>query len=84
MTFMFVVVAIAVIAAVAVLINGRWSPSMGVSATGDYRPDLPDSPQFDLAVRGYRMDEVDAKIADLEQTIESMRAATPNTQRNSP
>ena len=57
---------------------------MGVSATGDYRPDLPDSPQFDLAVRGYRMDEVDAKIADLEQTIESMRAATPNSQRNEP
>jgi TolA-binding protein len=84
MTFLFVVLAIAVIAAVAVLITGRWSPSMGVSATGDYRPDLPDSPKFDLAVRGYRMDEVDAKIADLEQTIESMRAATPNTQRNSP
>lgn len=81
MTFMFVVLAIAVIAAVAVLVTGRWSPSMGVSATGDYRPDLPDRPQFDLAVRGYRMDEVDAKIADLEQTIESMRAATPESMR---
>lgn len=75
---MFVVLAIAVIAAVAVLVTGRWSPSMGVSATGDYRPDLPNSPQFDLAVRGYRMDEVDDKIAELEQTIASLRLSTQN------
>lgn len=78
MTFAFVVLAIAVIAAVAVLVTGRWSPSMGVSATGDYRPDLPNSPQFDLAVRGYRMDEVDDKIAELEQTIASLRLSTKN------
>lgn len=75
---MFVVLAIAVIAAVAVLVTGRWSPSVGVSATGDYRPDLPNSPQFDLAVRGYRMDEVDDKIAELEQTIASLRLSTQN------
>lgn len=75
---MFVVLAIAVIAAVAVLVTGRWSPSMGVSATGDYRPDLPNSPQFDLALRGYRMDEVDDKIAELEQTIASLRLSTKN------
>lgn len=78
MSFVFVVLAIAVIAAVAVLVTGRWSPSMGVSATGDYRPDLPNSPQFDLAVRGYRMDEVDDKIAELEQTIASLRLSTQN------
>lgn len=75
---MFVVLAIAVIAAVAVLVTGRWSPSMGVNAMGDYRPDLPNSPQFDLALRGYRMDEVDDKIAELEQTIASLRLSTKN------
>ena len=71
MTFLFVIVAIAVIAAVAILITGRAYPSMGVAARGEYRPDFPDNPQFDVVVRGYRMDEVDAKIAELEQVIGS-------------
>jgi hypothetical protein len=72
-TFLFVILAIGVIAAVAVLVTGRYSPNVGVSTSGDYRPDVPGSsqaPQFDVVVRGYRMDEVDAKIAELESKIQ--------------
>jgi hypothetical protein len=73
MTFLFVIVGIAVIATVIILITGRAQPAMGISATGDYRPEFPDDPQFDVVVRGYRMDEVDAKIAELEQEIGTLR-----------
>ena len=81
MTFLFVVLAIGVIAAVAVLITGRYSPSMGISAGGDYRPDHSGTvkngsgstaTQFDVVVRGYRMDEVDAKITELESKIQEL------------
>ena len=81
MTFLFVVLAIGVIAAVAVLVTGRYSPSMGISAGGDYRPDQSGTgengsgsttTQFDVVVRGYRMDEVDAKIAELESKIQEL------------
>lgn len=74
MTFLFVIVSIAVIATVAILVIGRAHPSMGVSDTGDYRPELPDNPQFDVVVRGYRMDEVDAKIAELEKRIGALQS----------
>ncbi len=72
-TFLFVILTIGVIATVVVLVTGRYSPTMGVSTSGDYRPDVTDSshaPQFDVVVRGYRMDEVDAKIAELESKIQ--------------
>jgi hypothetical protein len=84
MTFIFVVIAIMVIAAAALLITGRWNPDLGLSATGDYRPDLPGEPQFDLVIRGYRMDEVDAKIDELQQTIESLRMSTDPASRKAP
>ncbi len=75
MTFLFVVLAIGVITAVAVLVTGRYSPAVGIANTGDHRPDLPGSsagPSFDVVVRGYRMDEVDAKIAELENRIKEL------------
>lgn len=72
MTFLFVVIAIVVIAAVAILITGRWNPDMGLGAAGDHRPDLAENPQFDVVIRGYRMDEVDAKIAELQQKLDSL------------
>ena len=62
-----------VIAASAVIITGRFTPNTGIPSSGDYRPDLPDHTGFDLVVRGYRMDEVDAKIADLNQEITALK-----------
>ncbi len=84
MTFLFVVLAIMVIAAAAVLITGRWNPDMGVRATGDYRPDLPENPQFDVVIRGYRMDEVDAKIAELQQRLDSLQSPEIPSSHSSP
>lgn len=78
------VIAIMVIAAAALLITGRWNPDLGLGSTGDYRPDLPEEPQFDLAIRGYRMDEVDAKIDELQQTIESLRMSADPASRKAP
>ena len=40
----------------------------------DLRPDTRDGePAFDVVARGYRMDEVDAELADLRQEIERLR-----------
>jgi hypothetical protein len=72
-TYLFVILAIGVITVVAVLVTGRYSPAMGIFASGDYRPETTasnPSTQFDVVIRGYRMDEVDAKIAELENKIQ--------------
>ena len=74
MTFLFVVLAILVIAGAAMLITGRFSPSVGIENTGDYKPD---SQGFDVTVRGYRMDEVDQRIAELEGRIDELESS-PN------
>jgi hypothetical protein len=72
MTFLFVVLAILVIAGAALVITGRFAPSLGIENTGDYKPD----PQgFDVTVRGYRMDEVDQKIALLEGRIAELESS---------
>lgn len=70
MTFLFVLVGVGIIAAVAVIVTGRYAPNWGVSHSGDYRPDVDTGPQFDVVVRGYRMDEVDATIAELTAKLE--------------
>jgi hypothetical protein len=71
MTFVFVVLAILVIAGAAMLITGRFSPSIGIENTGDYKPD---AQGFDVTLRGYRMDEVDQKIAELEGRISELES----------
>ena len=71
MTFLFVVLAILVIAGAAVLITGRFTPSFGIENTGDYKPN---SQGFDVTIRGYRMDEVDQKIALLESRISELES----------
>ena len=72
MTFLFVVLAILVIAGAAIVITGRFTPSLGIENTGDYKPD---SQGFDVTVRGYRMDEVDQKIALLEGRIAELESS---------
>lgn len=72
MTFLFVVLVILVIAGAAMLITGRFAPSVGMENTGDYKPN---SQGFDVTVRGYRMDEVDQKIAVLESRIAELESS---------
>jgi TolA-binding protein len=71
MTFVFVVLAILVVAGAAMLITGRFTPSIGIKNTGDYKPD---AQGFDVTVRGYRMDEVDQRIAELEGRISELES----------
>jgi len=71
MTFLFVVLVILVIAGAAMVITCRFAPSAGITNTGDYKPD---SQGFDVTVRGYRMDEVDQKISELEGRIAELES----------
>jgi hypothetical protein len=71
MTFLFVVLAILVIAGAAMAITGRFAPSTGIENTGDHTLD---SAGFDVTLRGYRMDEVDQRIAELEGIIAELEA----------
>ena len=74
MTWLFVIVVILVLGAgfVAVLgLLGDLPPS-----EQDLRPDTRDGePSFDVVVRGYRMDEVDAQLATLQDEIDRLRHA---------
>lgn len=73
MTFLFVLLAIGLIAATAVVISGRYAPNWGVANSGDYRPETGSlTPVFDVAIRGYRMDEVDATIAELTAKLSDL------------
>ena len=63
-----VFVAIAVIVGVALVIVGRQGGLP--DAVVDLRPEQdPLDPTFDVVLRGYRMDEVDAKIFELQAEI---------------
>ena len=84
MTWLFVIVVILVLGAgfAAVLgLLGDLPPS-----EPDLRPDTRDGePSFDVVVRGYRMDEVDAQLASMQDEIDALRgggvaAATPPEQ----
>lgn len=72
MTFLFVVLAILIIAGAAMLITGRFTPNVGIENTGDYKPDVQG---FDITVRGYRMDEVDQRIAELEGRVHDLESS---------
>lgn len=75
-TWLFVVIAVIVIA-------GAFVASLGLlgelpPADLDLRPDRIDGEaEFDVVVRGYRMDEVDAELARLNAQIASLEASSP-------
>lgn len=74
MTLLFVAVGIAVIAGIFWLATGRLDAALPDDAA-DLRPDKRGGePAFDVVLRGYRMDEVDATIADLRGQIETLQA----------
>ena len=71
MVALFIVVLILVIGAVVMVAVGR---------LGQYPPaerDLRPDPGFDVVLRGYRMDEVDARVAALETEVARLSGAAP-------
>ena len=77
MTLVFVIVGLAVIAAAAWFVVGRFDAQLP-DAGGDLRPDeRGGDPSFDVVLRGYRMDEVDATIAELKSEIEALKNQKP-------
>lgn len=74
MAVVFFLVASLVIVAAFLLATGRLDARLP-AASHDLRPAERDGePAFDVVLRGYRMDEVDATIADLRSQIERLRA----------
>lgn len=71
MTVLFVVIVIAIIVGVGLLAAGRFGALP--EAAADHRPQ-DGQPQFDIVLRGYRMDEVDATIADLRRQLQQAQA----------
>lgn len=77
MSLVFTVALILVIGGVAMVLSGRWS---GMSeAERDRRPRDTGRGRFDVALRGYRMDEVDARIEALERENAALRAGRPTS-----
>lgn len=79
MSLLFVVVVILIIAGAFLFASGRWGSVAGLER--DRRPDMDDARQFDVVLRGYRMDEVDARIAALEKENADLRGRAPGDGR---
>lgn len=85
MTLVFILVAIAVIAGIVLLATGRvrdglpdvdetrTALGMPQAPVGDLRPEDIEQVRIDQALRGYRMDEVDALIDRLTAEIAALR-----------
>lgn len=72
MTVLFVLLAMAAIGGVGLAAAGRLGGLP--EAEPDRRPeDVNGDPKFDVVVRGYRMDEVDAVIEDLKRRLNETR-----------
>lgn len=79
MTWLFVIVVLLVIGTGFVLALGLLGDLP--AAEQDLRPDVRDGePAFDVVVRGYRMDEVDAQLAGMQAEIDRLRQAAPRAE----
>jgi hypothetical protein len=78
MSLVFAVALILVIGGLVMVVSGRWSAGMP-EAERDVRPPGAGEPAFDVALRGYRMDEVDARIEQLERENAALRARRGST-----
>jgi len=72
-SLVFALVAILVVAGVLLFASGRWSGLPTVQR--DRRTDV-DGAGFEVVLRGYRMDEVDARIARLEAELAQARRSS--------
>ena len=69
----FFLIGAAVVAAIAWFVVGKFEVWL-LDAGSDLKPDTrDDDPAFDVVLRGYRMDEVDSTIAQLQAEIEFLR-----------
>lgn len=73
MTWWFAVLALLVIIGTALALAGRWRPA-GLPP-GPPQEGVPAGPRFDVVLRGYRMDQVDAELARLRRALDG---ATPD------
>lgn len=85
MTLLFILVAIAVVAGIVLLATGRLrdglpdvderreAAGMPQAPVGELRPEEIEQVRIDQALRGYRMDEVDALIDRLTAEIAALR-----------
>lgn len=73
MSLVFAVALILVIGGVVMVVSGRWSAGATEPET-DRRPRGAGGAAFDVALRGYRMDEVDARIEQLERENAALRS----------
>lgn len=72
MTWLFVIALIALIAVGFLLALGLLGDLP--DAEQDLRPEIPDgAPSFDVVVRGYRMDEVDARLQAMQEQIDALQ-----------
>ena len=74
MIALFVIVALLVVGGVFMAASGRLGQYP--DSEPDLRPDQGDA-GFDVVVRGYRMDEVDARLATLEAEIAHLKSQQP-------
>jgi len=73
MALVFAIVGMLVVVGAFWIAAGRLNVDLP-DATHDLRPDQrAGEPSFDVVMRGYRMDEVDATIADLQAHIERLK-----------
>ena len=73
MTWLFVIVVIVLLGVGFVLVLGLLGDLP--EAEPDLRPDTLDgAPAFDVVVRGYRMDEVDAQLDAMQDRIDTLQA----------
>jgi hypothetical protein len=71
-TWLFVVIGIAVLAFVFLAVLGPLGELPPVEP--DLKPEMVEGqPQFDVVVRGYRMDEVDQQLAAMQSEIDVLR-----------
>ena len=77
MSWLIVVVGLLVMGGVALVLVGRIDASNAglPESEPDLRPSGESGNEFDVVLRGYRMDEVDARIADLEEQVRSLSAS---------
>jgi hypothetical protein len=81
MTLLFALIVVAVLGSAAFVAVGRLGQLP--EAEPDVRPDTKDGePSFDVVLRGYRMDEVDAQIASMQQEIDDLRGVTGDRARD--
>ncbi len=72
MAVLFFLLAFAVIVVAALMVTGRWNPTLGAE-TDPRGPDQIDGRlRFDVVIRGYRMDQVDEVIAELQAKVRQL------------